>query len=117
MKKILLIDDEVSYAESIGEFFKIKQYDYVYETDADLALEAYKKERPDIILLDLNLGAGKKNGLDILKEIREIDSQIKIIVISGEKGSGMYEGKVEALGADAFMGKPLDIFALLKIIE
>lgn len=117
MAKILVVDDEVVYAKMLEGVLRMKGFECVYETDGDLAVERYRKERPDTILLDVNLGKNKKNGMDILKEIRKTDTQTKIIMISGMTGSDSYEPEALAEGATAFMGKPVNMMRLFEMIK
>jgi DNA-binding LytR/AlgR family response regulator len=71
MVKILLVEDELIIAEDMSMLLTDMGYE-VLETamDYEEALEILSEETPDLILLDVNLG-GKKDGIDLAKEINE----------------------------------------------
>jgi DNA-binding LytR/AlgR family response regulator len=71
MVKILIVEDELIIAEDMSMLLTEMGYE-VLETamDCEEALETLQSETPDLILLDVNLG-GKKDGIDLAKEINE----------------------------------------------
>ena len=92
-------------------------------TDGEQALTFLKKEgkyakaiRPDIILLDLNLP--KKNGFDVLKEIKE-DEKLKRIPVAILTTSGAEEDILRSydLHANCFISKPIDFEQFVKVVK
>jgi DNA-binding response OmpR family regulator len=69
MTKILIIEDERMLANMYVEKFKRAGFDVVTTREAELGLEMTKKERPDMIVLDMLLI--KANGLSFLEELRK----------------------------------------------
>lgn len=113
--KILTIDDE----RQIRKFLRIglegEGYIVLEAEGADAGLAALVKQKPDIILLDLNLGDGY--GLDLLKRIREF-SPVPVVVLSVKDSEA---DKVELLeaGADDYLTKPFgmaELLARLRVI-
>ena len=112
--RILVVEDEYSLADAMGEVLRRENYmvDISYEGDSglDMALSGIY----DIIILDLMLP--NLNGIEILKYIREekISSYVMILTAKGE-----LDDKVKGLdyGADDYMTKPFHIRELLARIR
>ncbi|UCB56496.1 MAG: response regulator [Candidatus Omnitrophota bacterium] len=113
MKKILVVDDE------IGVFMSIKmalsgncQVTPAY-TGAE-AIEQFKKERPDLILLDLRMP--DIDGLDILHIIRKLDSNTPVIVITAYP-EDLKDVSLDELNIISCFVKPFDLNELTKNIN
>ena len=77
---ILYIEDEKTIRENYVRFLT-RFFDNVYEAgDGEEALEIYKKEKIDILIVDINLP--KMNGIDFLKKVRENDHTTKAIMLT-----------------------------------
>jgi len=77
-----------------------------YSVNATEAMTRFKKEQPDLVLLDVRLDG--RNGLDLLEEIMEFKPDTSVIMISGH--SGIREAvKAIKLGAFDFLEKPLSL--------
>lgn len=81
----------------------------VAEADSlDAAKKAFLAHKPDLVTLDLSLTvSGEGDGISVLKTLLGIDSRARIIIISGNS-QGKVKATVEALGAAAFVAKPID---------
>jgi len=79
MKTILLIEDEAVLQKAVSDFLSQKGYLVKNALDGEIGLALAKKELPDIILLDLVMP--KKNGLEVLSEIKKDVSTKNIPVI------------------------------------
>lgn len=117
--KLLLVEDEEDLSFIIAK--ALRKIGYAVDTafDGEEALYMYKLSEYDLIILDLNLPV--KDGLEILKAIREKDTHTKILILSART---QVEQRVEGLnfGANDYMVKPFDfaelearINALLRI--
>ena len=80
MKKILLIEDDKWYAESLSRM--LDEFEIKITDSAEKSIEIIDQDVPDVICLDLNLGA--KNGLSLLHELQSyIDTRkIPIVILS-----------------------------------
>ena len=76
--KILIIEDEVSLAEILGEKLKSENFEVNIATDGEAGLVAARQYRPDVILLDLILP--KKHGLEVLADLKA-DEELKSIPV------------------------------------
>lgn len=123
--KILLVEDnpaDIRLTEEAISESKINSVMYNVKDGVE-AINFLKRSgkyskmcRPDLILLDLNLP--KKNGLEVLHEIKQ-DSELKRIPVVVLSISGNEEDLVKAydLHANAFVNKPLEIKQFYKFIK
>lgn len=77
--KILIIEDESSLQDSLGEFLSMEKFETVSAFNGEDGIALAKKEKPDLILLDIVLP--KKNGFEVLEEIKKNKETEKIPVI------------------------------------
>lgn len=113
MKKILVVDDELSIRRSLYNTFKNS---YQVET-ASSGLEAIKKvesDHFDLVLLDQKMP--DLDGLQVLKEIKQIDGRVIIIMITAY---GSVESSVKAmkLGAYDYILKPYELDEITMVVE
>lgn len=82
--------------------------------DAQRGLEMVRKQRPDLVLLDL--GLPDRDGSDVLADLKADGTtcNIPVVVISG---SGSKRDEVLAAGAEIFLSKPLEIVEFLEVID
>ncbi len=114
MEKILIIDDEAFIRENVERVLKDEGYQVLSAADGRSARELVADEEVDLALLDLNLGT--ENGIDVLRELKGIDPELLVIVITGY---GSVETAVEAikLGAFHYMKKPFKADALKLVVK
>lgn len=111
--KIMIVDDHKMIASGIATELCKEEGITVVEAVTDPASFAKKVlvKRPDAVLMDIRMG--KYNGLEIAKEIKEKDSKIKVILMSGYNISHMAKDS----GADAFASKEESISSLAQTIR
>jgi len=104
MKKILFIEDEPTLQKAIGQFLEQEGYQVTSALDGELGLEMAKKDKPDLILLDIVLP--KKDGFEVLKELKEneITKDIPVIVLTNLENDADVE-KAISLGATTYLVK------------
>lgn len=109
---ILILDDEYSMCLMLQLALK-NDYNIKYAIDANAGMEILKNEDIDLVLLDLFLK--KDNGIDILKQIKNYDKDIIVIIMTA---FGSIKTTVEAMksGAYTYLTKPLDIEELKVFI-
>ena len=117
-KPLLLIADDDP--ELMGILLKRLQqsdeYDFITASDGVKAVEMVRTERPDAVILDVMMP--KKNGWEVLKEIRA-DSVIKetgVLMLTGI-GSNLNQMTSPLYGADAYLDKPFDFSELIFKIK
>ncbi len=112
--RILLVDDDVSIRLVIAAALQLHGYLVTEAATAAEAREAARASRPDAILLDYFLPDG--DGLRLLPFFLEIDPQIPVIVMTGHASIELAVSAVKA-GAEHFLTKPVDLEALLILLE
>ena len=103
-KKILFIEDEPALQTTLGDFLKSGGFSVSTAADGISGLEMAKKEKPDLILLDLILP--KKNGFDVLLELKQDPKTVAIpvMVLTNLESAEDIDRALEA-GATAYLVK------------
>jgi CheY-like chemotaxis protein len=78
--KVLIVEDEADFRQLMTFWLKSKGYSVVTASDGKSAVEMVKQQKPDIVFLDLYLPI--MDGVEVLKEIRMIDKELPVIIIS-----------------------------------
>ena len=102
MMKILVVEDDLSLSDVLAFTLRRAGYEVVTAFDGVAALELWQAEKPDLIVLDLNLP--KMDGLAVCRHIRS-QAQTPIIILSVRSGDEMVVQGLE-LGADDYVVKP-----------
>lgn len=105
-KKVLIVDDQNGIRVLLTEVFSSEGYRTYQASNGKLALEIVKKESPDMVLLDMKIPG--MDGLEILKRIKEINTQVKVIMMTAYGELDMIKEATE-LGALMHFTKPFDI--------
>ncbi|MCP4714115.1 MAG: hybrid sensor histidine kinase/response regulator [Deltaproteobacteria bacterium] len=102
-RKLLTIDDEDIIRIAIATFFEDCGYDVMEASEGGTGLELFRKEKPDIILTDLNMPG--VDGFEVVKTVKEESHLTPTIVLSG---AGRVEDSIRAIrdGAWDYITKP-----------
>jgi len=115
-KKILLVDDEESLVMLLSERLKFNGYDVITASDGQEGLDKAKKEKPDLILLDVMMP--KMNGYQVSRLLK-FDQRFKhipsIMLTARTQAIDMKTGK--ETGADAYITKPFESENLIAEIK
>lgn len=111
LKKILLVDDEPQVTYMVGSLLSNMGSDYklFLATTKDAALKILSQERPQVIILDIDL-YGIHSGLEILDVVNREYKSTKAIVITGRAKD--HRSEIEKIGCFHFFEKPFDVKAL-----
>jgi two-component system KDP operon response regulator KdpE len=112
-QRILLVDDDPGIMAAVQHALTTHGYKMTTATDGEEALEAFDRELPDLILLDLVMP--RCNGLEVCQRIREFSSTP--IIILSVKGSESDIVSVLDLGADDYLVKPFRLAELLARVR
>ncbi len=108
-RKILLVDDEVEFVQTLSERLQTRKFESKIAYDGEQALSSVDEDTPEVMVLDLKMpGIG---GLDVLKEVKEKHPETEIIILTGH-GSEKEKEKAFELGAFAYLEKPVNINVL-----
>ena len=110
---ILIVDDELGVRESLRILLK-PYYDVYTAPDGEAALSIIKERKIHLITLDLNMP--KLSGIETLREIRKIDGEVPVIIITGY---GTQKDAEEALlyGVKSFIAKPFNTSTIITVIN
>jgi DNA-binding NtrC family response regulator len=114
MQSLLVIDDEPSICRAFERAFATKSVSVLAAKDGVAGEKMFREFKPDVVVIDLSLP--DKNGLDLFKHLREIDSRVPFIFITGH---GTVQSAIEAtkLGAYDYLFKPLELDEIRLILE
>jgi len=112
--KILVIDDEPTLRDSLEVALKTSGYDVLTARTGEEGLELFKSDPPDLILLDHWLPG--INGDEVLRCIKEEDSEIPIIIMTAQGSIEMAVNSMK-LGAFDFLVKPFELDQLEDLIQ
>jgi two-component system nitrogen regulation response regulator NtrX len=114
MKTVLVVDDEENIRETLKDVLEDDGYKVFNAGDGRVALEILQKNFVDVVLLDLWLP--KMGGIEVLQQIKGMEGEIPVIIISGH---GTIDAAVKATkeGAFDFIEKPLSIDRVLNVIN
>lgn len=115
--RILVVDDEEEICNVTRSFLAKRDYNIFTATTVKEAINIVKKEQPHLILLDVRLGSD--SGLDVLRKTKEINKEIKVIMVTALDDEDTIK-QAKLLGADDYISKPftaayLNDFIIQKI--
>ena len=102
---ILLVEDERMLSDLVADILRSNGYEVITAADGAEALEVYRENRERIDLVLTDLGLPKVGGWDLVKEIRKMNPETKVIVASGYFDPNARSEMVKA-GAKDFVQKP-----------
>lgn len=115
-KKILLVEDDKDAVRAIGIRLKSEGYDLIVASDAIAAISTARKEKPDLIVLDLGLPGG--DGFTVMKRIKSnCDLMLVPIIVVSARDPLINETRALEAGAEAFLQKPAENAELLVTVE
>lgn len=114
MKRVLVVDDTEFMRMSIKHILEGTDFEVVAEAENGLdAVEKYKIYHPDIVLMDITMPV--MNGLEALKEIRAVNADAKVIIVSA-LGQEAIVREAIMNGAITFIVKPFQANTLIEVI-
>ena len=115
-KRVLIADDEPNIVVSLEFLMKREGHQVSVARDGAAALEAIRRDRPDLVLLDVMMP--RLSGFEVCQSVRadETLAGVKILMLSA-KGRDTDIAKGQALGADAYMTKPFSTKELAEKVR
>ena len=111
---VLIVDDDSQLADNIRLYLERYDWETHVEYSAEAGLKKLKTLHPDILLTDHMMPG--MTGIDLIKQVQEIDPQIKIVMLTGE---GNLQVAVDAMkaGASDYLGKPVSLAELKVVLD
>ncbi len=112
-KKILIIDDEADVRAFLAAVLRKKGYQILFAENGAEGLEVTRRERPDLITLDVMMP--RRSGMDFYRNLRKDEqlNQTPIIVVSAMVGGA----DLSVLRPDAIFDKPIDPASFVETVE
>lgn len=115
MYRILYIEDEILNSRLVKKMLKPMGYEILDAETAAQGLRVAARERPDLILMDVNLP--DLNGYEATEQLKQSDlAHIPVIVLTADTTSRTYHKCLNA-GCDAYLNKPVSASALIRTIH
>jgi len=109
MAKILVIDDEQGIRNLLDTLLRRKGYDVILAESGRKGLELFRREHPDVIVLDLKMP--EMDGIEVLEQVRSLNPDQHVIILTGT-GTPEMEQRVYALGVYEFVHKEFSLHRL-----
>ncbi len=113
-KRILLVDDEVAFTDSLSRLLLVRGYDVKAVSSGGEALQVLGQEPFDAVVLDLKMPG--MDGMSTLEEIQQLGLFTQTVILTGH-GTEETAQKAREMGAHDFLHKPFDLKDLLASIE
>ena len=113
-KKILILDDEEQYLLSLRNFLHEFNYAVCVAVSSDQALDAIKKDKPDLVLFDYKVP--DMDGEEFFKKAKELMPSIPYFLITAWNEASVLS-RFKKLGVNEVMLKPVNLEDLLKKIQ
>ncbi|MDX1960568.1 MAG: response regulator [Leptospiraceae bacterium] len=116
MKKILIVDDQPSIANVLGDILEEGNFEVINAVNGEAGIAKAKSEKPDLIVMDIMMPI--KDGITAIRELRELDEfkNIPIFILSA-KGEMRDENLIKELKVIGFINKPFSPTIILEEIE
>ncbi len=118
MKKILIVDDSIFMQTVLKDILsqKLPEHKLIKADTGANALKQFRKESPDVILLDIIMPEGEQEGLRVLREIIKFDPKVKVVMITAVGQNSMIK-ECKELGAVDYIVKPFDEKQVIETVE
>lgn len=111
---LLIIEDDQNTREKLAQIFRKEGFETLTGADGEEGINIFMQNKVDILLVDVKMP--KKNGLEVLHEVRKYSDDCEVIMLTGYSDE---EAAVQAMrdGAINFIRKPLDIEQLIVAVQ
>ncbi len=114
--KILIVEDDSTSAYILYLYLNTFGYEICAKAESgEEAITVARKERPDIVIMDINL-EGAMNGIETVKKMREMNHNLSIIFATGNTDPGIVELAM-SLNPASFITKPVNPMILKKVLK
>jgi DNA-binding NtrC family response regulator len=112
--KLLIVDDEVKFLQSISERLKLKDFDVTTASDGRQAVKVAKRGKFDVAILDLKMP--DMDGTEVMTILKKRHKFLQILILTGHAS---IDSAVECtkLGAFNYIEKPYDFEKLIEAIK
>ncbi len=117
MARILVIDDDDSVRRMVCTMLAREGHEVHGAADGEIGAQMFQESRPDLVITDIIMP--EKEGLETIRELHEVASEIPIIAISGggQIDAASYLELAQQFGASRTFAKPIENTELLCAVE
>lgn len=115
MTKIMAVDDEPDIIRLIGKVLKKSGYEYVGCGGGEECLKKFKKEKPNLILLDIMMP--EMDGWEVYERIKKIDKRQKVLFLTAVTVESEARDKMDELGVSDYLSKPFEPYELIERVK
>jgi CheY-like chemotaxis protein len=116
-KTVLVVEDNKDELMIYTTLLSYRGYAILAAADYETALEIARSRKPDLAVVDVNLGEVERDGCDLVSEFRAADPTRKMPVIAHTAFGDVYRKALEKAGCDAVIHKPTNPQVLMDAIE
>src|SRR6056297_3656460 len=111
---VLYVEDEQIIRDFIAKMLSRKVREFYLAFDGQEGLEKYKEHKPDLVITDIRMP--NMNGLEMLREIKAIDEDVKVVITSAYSESDYFLEAI-TLGVNHFLLKPVKKKKMFKLLD
>jgi CheY-like chemotaxis protein len=111
-EKCLVVEDDPDMLQMLADMVRAIGYQPLKARDGDEAWEVYKRENPSIVVSDIHMP--NRNGLLLLRDIRNHNPQLPVILITGYF---QYRGILQSHAPNGYLEKPFSMDDLRKAMQ
>ena len=117
MAHILIIDDDAPIRSALRRALERRGHQVDDAQDGDEGIRLYQERPVDLVVTDILMPG--KDGIEVVRELRGLDRNVRVIAISGggDRGKMEFLSYAEAFGADAVFEKPFDLDEFLEAVD
>lgn len=111
--RILIVDDETQVREVLAEYFASQGYTIDAAADGLAAVDAFRRHRPDLILLDVRMPG--LSGVEVLRRVHATDADVPVVIVSTTEDRDLARD-LQRSGAVDTVAKPFDFAHLDRVV-
>jgi CheY-like chemotaxis protein len=117
MARILVIEDEALVRDTLCQYLEGAGHELLVAENGEQGLEIYRSHNPDLVISDVSMPT--REGISTLVELRRLNPDAKIVMMSGGTPSGVtdYLELAQQLGAAAVLHKPFRKAHLVELVR
>lgn len=116
-KTVLVVEDNPDELLIYTTMLSYRGYAVLAATDFDTAVQIARDQKPDIAVVDVNLGDTQRDGCDLVDAFRQADGTSSMPIIAHTAFGDVYRKALESAGCEAIIHKPTNPQMLIETIE
>ena len=112
--KLIVIDDDETFAQVLSSALTRQGFDAVYALKSTQALELGIQHQPDYAIVDLRIG--QESGLNLIQQLRSINNDMHILILTGYASIATAVAAIK-LGAAQYLTKPASTQEIIKALQ